>query len=111
MAPLSDDDLASFQARLNAFEPHDVHAALDGIDQHPLRGPDVDTGTVASGPLDFGSVEPGVLVYRLDPGRVRFRITVAEINGGFYNEVEVSDASAPGLVEALAAKVTELRAD
>jgi hypothetical protein len=105
MVTPSEDELSSLQAKLNAFEPGDVHAALDGIEQHPLRGPDVDTGTVASGPLDFGSVQPGVLIYRATIGRVRIRITMANINGGSYDELEMSDASLRGLVAALLAKL------
>jgi hypothetical protein len=105
MPTLTDDEILSFQSKLNAFDAADVHAALDGIEQHPLCGPDVDTGVVASGPLEFGSVGPGILVYRTQAGRVRIRITVASISGGSYDEIEVSDGSARGLVAALVAKL------
>ena len=105
MVTLADDELLSLQSKLNAFEPQDVHAALDGIEQHPLCGPDVDTGVVASGPLDFGSAAPGILVYRTVAGRIRIRITMSAITGGSYDEIEVADASARGLVAALVAKL------
>lgn len=105
MAILADDELLALQSTLNAFEPADVHAALDRIEQHPLCGPDVDTGVVASGPLDFGSAAPGVLVYRTESGRIRIRITMAAITGGSYDEIEVADGSARGLVAALVAKL------
>jgi hypothetical protein len=106
MATLADDELLSLQSELDAFDPADVHAALDGIGQHPLCGPDVDTGIVASGPLDFGSGAPGILIYRTEAGRVRIRITKALITGGSYDEIEVADASVRGLVAALVAKLT-----
>jgi hypothetical protein len=106
MALLADDELLSLQSKLNAFDPADVHAALDGIEQHPLCGPEVDTGIVASGPLDFGAGAPGIVVYRTQAGRVRIRITMAAITGGTYDEIEVDDASVHGLVAALVAKLT-----
>jgi hypothetical protein len=105
MATPADDELLALQSELNAFDPADVHAALDGIEQHPLCGPGVDTGVVASGPLDFGSTPPGVLVYRTEAGRVRVRITKAAITGGSYDEIEVADASVRGLIAALVAKL------
>jgi hypothetical protein len=108
MATLPDDELLSLHSKLDAFDPADVHAALDGIEEHPLCGPDVDTGLVASGPLDFGSGvgAPGILVYRTEAGRVRIRITRALITGGSYDEIEVADASVRGLVAALVAKLS-----
>lgn len=102
---LTEDELKALQDRLNVFEAHDVHAALQRMEARPLGGHDVDTGTVASGPLDFGSMEPGVLVYRLDRGKVRVRITVSEMTGGYYDELEVSDATVRGLVDALVARL------
>jgi hypothetical protein len=46
---------------------------------------------MASGPLNYGSVSPGVLIYRIDGGPARLRLTVAEMTGATYEEFELSD--------------------
>ncbi|MGD0673930.1 MAG: hypothetical protein ABSC94_00840 [Polyangiaceae bacterium] len=101
MADLRDDELKAIQDELNKYEPKDIRLALDG--KHPLRGAEARTDSIASGPLDFGSVQPGVLIYRLEPGRVHIRITDAEMTGAFYDDLEVPDASVRALASALAA--------
>jgi hypothetical protein len=102
---VSDAELRELQDRLNAFEPHEVHAALGTLEPSGAAGPRADIGKVASGPLDFGSVEPGVLIYRLEPGKVRLRITVADMTGGYYDELEVPDATIGAVVEELTGRL------
>ena len=80
---LTDADLNEFEATLNRFEPVRVREALNA-------GKVAGAG-VASGPLDFGSIPAGVLVYRADSGLVRLRLTVTEITGAFYEEFEMAD--------------------
>ncbi|MBV9950160.1 MAG: hypothetical protein JOZ69_25190 [Myxococcales bacterium] len=98
--PLSDAELIALQNDLNKFAPGDVREA---IEQQPCSRP----GAGASGPLTFGSVEPGVLIYRLDPDVVRLRVTATDMTGGLYEEFEFSDdglrAFVRGVVEQLGA--------
>ncbi|HEX4446187.1 MAG TPA: hypothetical protein VH044_05610 [Polyangiaceae bacterium] len=85
---LSDDALERLQRGLARFEPKDVRGALDSVDiqnrSKTLNG--------ASGPLDFGSIEPGVLVYRDESGTLCMRVTVSDMTGATYDELELSDA-------------------
>jgi hypothetical protein len=92
---LSDDALASLEKRLNRYEPRDVRDALHAVRFVPRRT------AGASGPLDFGSVAPGVLVYRDEAGVVRIRVTVAEMTGATYDEVELFDDEVPNLATAI----------
>jgi hypothetical protein len=101
MADLTDEELKELQDALNRFEPEDVHQALDDMAEPRLHG--AASTETASGPLDFGSIESGVQIYRLDPGRVRIRITMAEISGGSYDDVEVADANVETWVQSLVA--------
>jgi hypothetical protein len=84
METLSDAQLKEFEVTLNRFEPVRVREALNA---GKVAG-----AAVASGPLDFGSIPAGVLVYRADSGLVRLRLTVTEITGAFYEEFEMADA-------------------
>ncbi len=87
---LSAAELQDFERTLNRFDPVLVRGVLDAVSERPGR-PEGTTAT-ASGPLDFGSVPAGVLVYRADGGAVRLRLTVTEITGAFYEEFELTDA-------------------
>jgi hypothetical protein len=89
---LTDAKLKEFEVALNRFEPIHVRDALNA-------GKVAGVG-VASGPLDFGSIPAGVLVYRADSGLVRLRLTVTEITGAFYEEFEMADAPFSGFVHA-----------
>jgi hypothetical protein len=84
---LSDDALQELQRGLARFEPKDVRGAIDAVGKQSRSKPP----NGASGPLDFGSIEPGVLVYRDESGTLRMRVTVTEMTGGTYEELEMSD--------------------
>jgi hypothetical protein len=109
MADLTDDEARKLAGELNRFEPKDVHAALDGIDDHPLRGPDRGHERTGSRPVG-GSGDGGVLIYRGEDGRFRLRITVTDITGAFYDELVLSGASLRGLGAALLATLEERHA-
>ena len=96
--PLSDAQLKDFEATLNRFDPVLVRGALDAVGVAPAPGPGTDA--TASGPLDFGSVPAGVLVYRTETGQLRLRLTITEITGGSYQEFELTDAHLTTLVRA-----------
>jgi hypothetical protein len=85
----SDAELKDFEATLNRFDPVLVRDALDAVGVAPLPGQGTDA--TASGPLDFGSIPAGALVYRTETGQLRLRLTVTEITGAFYEEFELSD--------------------
>ena len=110
MADLTDDEARTLAEALNRFEPRDVHAALDGIDDHPLRGPDRGHERTGSRPVEGGSGDGGVLIYRGEDGRFRLRITVTDITGAFYDEVALSGPSLRGLGTALLATLEERHA-
>lgn len=95
---LSDGELKAIAADLNRFEPARVRAVLDEVGERPVPG-DRPNAT-ASGPLNFGSVPAGVLVYRMGSGSVRLRLTVTEITGASYEEFELSDAGFARLAHA-----------
>jgi hypothetical protein len=97
----ADDALEAMQDLLNRFEAKDIHRALGDLEPQASDGPDGAAAIVGAGPLDFGSIEPGVLVYRTESGRVRLRVTWADIEGGSYDEVEGSEGSVGRLVDAL----------
>jgi hypothetical protein len=86
---LTDDEARAIADALNRYAPHAVHEALDAMSDRLLRKADAGPNAVASGPLDFGAVAPGVLVYRTDARTVRMRITVAEMTGGVYDDFEL----------------------
>jgi len=102
---MADDAIEDLQDTLNRFEPKDVHEALGAVGPGASAGTDGAPTMVGSGPLDFGSVEPGVLVFRVESGRVRVRVTWADIEGGSYDELEGSQASVARLVDALVASL------
>jgi hypothetical protein len=95
---LSDTELKALETSLNRYEPARVREALDDVHETSPRG--ADTNATASGPLDFGSVPAGVLIYRGEDGVPRLRVTVTEITGAFYDEFELTDARLKALVEA-----------
>jgi hypothetical protein len=97
----ADDALEAMQDLLNRFEAKDVHRALEALAPPASEGPDGAASIVGTGPLDFGSIEPGVLVYRTETGRVRLRVTWADIEGGSYDEFEGSEAGVGRLVDAV----------
>jgi hypothetical protein len=94
---LSDEALERLQRGLARFEPKDVRGALDSIDLQN-RSKTLNGG---AGPLDFGSIEPGVLVYRDEDGTLRMRVTVSEMTGATYDELELSDAEFERLAHAV----------
>lgn len=100
---LSSLEMTSIAEVLNAFEPKDVRMALGriGVGDGSRSDAKATTWTIASGPLDFGSVQPGVLVYDAGNGSYRMRITDAEMEGAFYDEIEGSAASLRSLKEQL----------
>jgi hypothetical protein len=102
---LSDDELRSFQNSFNRFEAVHIRDALEAVSDKPLKG----MAPTASGPLDFGSVPPGVLVYRSDSGGVRLRLTVTEITGASYEEFELSDERFISLARAAIERLEERR--
>jgi hypothetical protein len=101
MTPLTDDEAKALADALNRHEPQEVHETLDAMSDRILRHAGVGAGAVASGPLDFGSVEPGVLIYRTDSQHVRMRITVSEMTGGVYDDLELPPDAFRELVAAL----------
>jgi hypothetical protein len=94
---LTDDALLGLQRGLARFEPKDVRGAIDAVGTPSRLKPP----NGASGPLDFGSIEPGVLVYRDEGGTLRMRVTVTEMTGGTYEELEMSDPEFKHLVSAI----------
>lgn len=102
---LSDAELKSFEDSLNRFEPLHVRDALEAVSDKPVKG----KVPTASGPLDFGSVPAGVLVYRTENGGVRLRLTVTEITGAFYEEFELSDEQFIPLAQAAIERLEERR--
>jgi hypothetical protein len=86
---LSDAELKDFEGTLNRFDPVLVRGVLDAAGEKP--GQPEGTTATASGPLDFGSIPAGVLVYRAENGAVRLRVTITEITGAFYEEFELTD--------------------
>ena len=86
--PLSDAEVRSLEAALNRYEPGEVRAALDAV------GPVSGARAGGSGPLDFGSVPPGVLVYRNERGVLCLRVTVSAMTGATYDELEMSGHNA-----------------
>jgi hypothetical protein len=103
--PLSDDELKSFENSLNRFEAIHVRDALEAVSDRPVKG----KVPTASGPLDFGSVPAGVLVYRSESGAVRLRLTVTEISGASYEEFELSDERFIALAQAAIERLEERR--
>jgi hypothetical protein len=101
MADLTEDEAQKLMDALNRFEPKDVHLALDGIDDHPLRGPDLGHQRTGARPVEAPGVEAGVLIYRGEDGLYRMRITVTEMTGAFYDELVLRGASLRGLGAAL----------
>lgn len=93
---LSDSELKALEATLNRFEPTEVREALNRVG-HKATSADSANAT-ASGPLDFGSIPAGVLVYRGENGVARLRVTVTEMTGAFYDEFELPDARLAALV-------------
>jgi hypothetical protein len=103
-AEFTDDEARSLAEALNKFEPSDIRDALDGMSEAIARvGPPEKPGTsaVSSGPLDFGSIPPGVFIYRTDAKTVRMRLTVARITGGTYDEIELPPDDLRRVVAAL----------
>jgi hypothetical protein len=95
--PMTDHEALKLQEAINKYEPKEVHASLDKLDGRLTRGPKM--SAVALGPSVAGG--EGVLIYKLDDGRVRLRITVADINGAFYEELEMPAANLEDLVKAM----------
>jgi|HubBroStandDraft_5_1064220.scaffolds.fasta_scaffold93445_2 hypothetical protein len=95
---LSDAELKDFEAALNRFDPVLVRGVLDDVGVAPLPGEGTDA--TASGPLDFGSIPAGALVYRTETGQLRLRLTVTQITGASYEEFELTDAHFATLVRA-----------
>ena len=110
MTDLSADEARKLEQELNRFEPKDVHLALDGIDTHPLRGPDVGHQRTGVRAIEAPGVEAGVVIYRGDDDLFRLRITVTEMTGAFYDELAMSGASLRGLGTALLATLEERHA-
>jgi hypothetical protein len=102
---LSDDELKSFENSLNRFDAVHIRDALEAVSDRPVKG-NVPT---ASGPLDFGSVPAGVLVYRSESGGVRLRLTVTETTGASYEEFELSDERFIALAQAAIERLEERR--
>jgi hypothetical protein len=103
MADLTEHEAQKLEDELNRFEPKDVHVALDGIDEHPLRGPEVSHQRTGARSVEAPGVEAGVLIYRGDDGLFRLRVTVTEMTGAFYDELEMTGESLRGLGAALLA--------
>jgi hypothetical protein len=97
---MTDDETLKLQHALNKYEPKDVYSSLDALDGRLTRGPKM--SAVALGP-SVGGGEPGALIYELDEGRVRLRVTVADISGAFYEELEMPAANLEDLVAAMLA--------
>jgi hypothetical protein len=110
MADLTEDETQKLVDALNRFEPKDVHVALDGIDEHPLRGPDRSHQRSGAREVETPGAEAGVLIYRGEDGLFHLRITVTEMTGAFYDELAMSGASLRGLGAALLATLEERHA-
>jgi hypothetical protein len=110
MADMTEDEAQKLEKELNRFEPKDVHVALEGIDEHPLRGPDRSQQRTGARSIEVPGVEAGVLVYRGEDGLFRLRITVTEMTGAFYDELALSGESLRGLGQALLATLEERHA-
>jgi hypothetical protein len=110
MTDLTADEAKKLELALNRFEPKDVHLALEGIDEHPLRGPDIGHQRTGARAVDPPGVEAGVLIYGGEDGQFRLRITVTEITGAFYDELAMSGASLRGMGAALLATLEERHA-
>jgi len=110
MADLTENEAQKLEEALNRFEPKDVHVALDGIDEHPLRGPDTSHQRTGARSVETPGVEAGVLIYRADDGLFHLRITVTEMTGAFHDELEMSGESLRGLGAALLATLDERHA-
>jgi hypothetical protein len=105
MADLTEEESQKLADALNRFEPKDVHVALDGIDEHPLRGPEVSQQRTGARTVEVPGTEAGVLIYRGDDGLYRLRVTVTEMTGAYYDELAMSGPSLCALVTALVAKL------
>jgi hypothetical protein len=103
---MTDDDALELQEALNKYEPKDVYASLDSLDGRLTRGPKA--SAVALGPSVAGG--EGALIYKLDTGRVRLRITVADMSGAFYEELEMPAPNLGDLVKAMLATLEEEKA-
>jgi hypothetical protein len=104
MPAFTDQDAKELADALNKYEASDIHDALDAMGDVSLRsaGPGgSNRGAVTSGPLDFGSVDPGVLIYRTEGDTVRMRVTVAQMTGGTYDEIDLPPDAFRGLAAAL----------
>jgi hypothetical protein len=110
MADMTDEEAQTLEKELNRFEPKDVHVALDGIDQHPLRGPEPHQQRTGARSVEVPGVDAGVVIYRGEDGLFRLRITVTEMTGAFYDELAMSAASLRGLGSALLATLEERHA-
>jgi hypothetical protein len=110
MAELTEQEARKLEDDLNRFEPKDVHVALDGIDEHPLRGPDTSQQRTGARSVEMPGVEAGVLIYRGEEGLFHLRVTVTEMTGAFYDELEMSGESLRGLGAALLATLEERHA-
>jgi hypothetical protein len=103
---MSDEEALKLRQELNKYDPKDVYDSLDCLDGRLTRGPKM--SAVASGPSVAGG--EGVLIYTLDDGRVRLRVTVADINGAFYEELEMPAAELEDLVKAMLATLEKEKA-
>jgi hypothetical protein len=103
MADMTDDEARTLERELNRFEPEDVHLALDGIDEHPLRGPELSQQRTGARFVEMPGVEAGVVIYRGEEGLFHLRVTVTEMTGAFHDELTISGASLRGLGAALLA--------
>jgi hypothetical protein len=103
--PLSDAELKNFEDSFNRFEALHVRDALEAVSDKPVKG----KVPTASGPLDFGSVPAGVLVYRTEDGAVRLRLTLTGITGASYEEFELSDEQFIVVAQAAIERLEERR--
>jgi len=110
MADMTDDEARVLERELNRFEPKDVHLALDGIDDHPLRGPDMRHQRTGARSVEVPGVEAGIVVYRGEGGLFHLRVTVTEMTGAFYDDLAMSGESLRGLGAALLATLQERNA-
>jgi hypothetical protein len=101
MPALTDAEAKAFADALNKYEPKDIQEALDAMPDRGLRSSAPGAGEVASGPLDFGASEAGVLIYRTDAETVRMRLTIAEMTGGVYDDFAMGPDAFRRLVAAL----------
>jgi hypothetical protein len=103
---MTDDEALKLRQALNKYDPKDVYASLDQLDGRLTRGPKM--SAVAAGPSVAG--DEGALIYTLDDGRVRLRVTVADINGAFYEEFEMPASDLEDLVKAMLAALEKEKA-